>query len=112
MKDMALTAEEAKAQYGDACCAPESDKDTGPKYPWGLGLWLDEAAMKKLGMEGLPQVGTDMMLVAKVRVTGVSSREREGGEKSETTDLQITAMELQPVAQDRMAAAAGKLYGS
>jgi hypothetical protein len=109
MKDMKLTAAEAKAYDGE-CCGP-SGADAGPRYPWGLELYLHDEVLKKLGMATLPAVGTELVLQAKVHVTGVSMRERQGGEKSQTLDIQITSMELAAPAGDVLGRAAKKLYG-
>lgn len=111
LKDMALTAEEAKAEYGD--CAPcstggDSD-DNAPKYPWGLSLCMDETVLAKLGI-GLMPVGTEFVLTAKVTVTGTSSRDRLKGKPSQDMDLQITSLDLSSIQADRMAASASKLY--
>jgi hypothetical protein len=108
LKDMALTAEEAKSSdYG--CCVSEGEEDKGPKYPYGLELSLRSEAMKKLGM-GLMPVGTEVIVMAKATVTGTSSRQRQGGEAFEDMDVQITALDLTPVQADRMAKAASRMY--
>jgi hypothetical protein len=112
MKDLALTAKEAKAEYGDcAPCTAGSDADDGPRYPWGLSICLDTGTLEKLGI-GLMPVGTELTIMAKATVTGTSSRERIKGDKHEDMDLQLTAMDLfQTVtADDRTAKAASKLY--
>jgi hypothetical protein len=109
LKDMALTAEEAKAQYGD-CCAPESgEDDNAPKYPWGLSMCLGDETLAKLGI-GLMPVGTEIMVMAKATVTGTSSRQRQSGDNSQDMDIQITALDLAPSQVDPMQKAAGKLY--
>lgn len=90
MIDLKLDATEAKSTGMDCC---EGDENQ-PKYPYGTVLYLDEIVMKKLGMEKLPEVGSEMTLTAKVKVVGVSERERLGGEKCQNADLQITEMEL------------------
>lgn len=110
MKDMALTAAEAKSSEYGPCCV-EGEEDAGPKYPYGLELCLRGEAMKKLGM-GLMPVGTELIITAKAIVTGTSSRERQGSEPSEDMDVQITALDLTPTQADRQAAAAKKLYPS
>lgn len=90
MKDLTLTADEAKNQ--DYCCGPDDDEN-GPKYPWGTSLYLSNVVLDKLGITEQFEVGSTMTLMAKVKVTGVSSRENQKG-VDKTVDLQITAMEL------------------
>lgn len=112
MKDLALTAAEAKAEYGE--CAPSTamdDDDDAPRYPWGLSICLDTGTLEKLGI-GLMPVGTELNIMATVTVTGNSSRARLKGKDSQDMDLQITAMDLfQTVTPDgRQAKAAKKLY--
>lgn len=108
MVDLKLTADEAKHEYGPV----SSDADDAPKYPYGTTLYLNEDVMKKLGMETLPAVGSEMTLTAKVKVVGVSQRERFGGEKCSNIDLQMTDMELGAPAETRTnLERANTLYG-
>jgi len=99
--NMELTAAEAKQETSIA----EAD---GPKYPWGLSICLDDEALKKLGMDKLPEVGTKMRLVAMVDVSGVSSYSSQNSEGHRTLDLQITDMTLSGGETDP----ASVLYGS
>lgn len=108
LKDMALTAAEAKdSDYG--CCAPDGDDSKGPKYPYGLEICLRDESLKKLGM-GLMPVGTVVMITARAVVTGTSSRDRQGSDPSQDMDVQIEALDLTPVQADRMAQSASRLY--
>lgn len=106
LKDMSLTAEEAKEQD---CCAPSTDAKDGPKYPWGLRIDLDDGSMEKLGF-GLMPVGTEIMVTAMARVVSTNSSEREGGDMEQSMGLQIVAMDLGTPNVDRMAKSATKLY--
>lgn len=106
LKDMKLTAEEAKDQ--GYCCEPEAD-DKGPKYPWGLQITLGDETLAKLGI-GIMPVGTEVMIMARATITGASSRERVGGEKHEDMDVQITGLEISSVQADRMGRSADRLY--
>jgi hypothetical protein len=90
MINMQLSASEAKE--ADCGCAPTSD-NSGPKYPWGLAIYLDDDALAKLGITTLPDVGTRMQLTAWVDVTSNSQRQNQDG-KTVTMDLQITDMDL------------------
>lgn len=89
LTSMQLTSDEAKSQM--ACCSPSDDK--GPKYPYGLTIYLDDETLAKLGITDLPDVGTQMTLTATVEVTSNSQRQTQDG-KTVNMDLQITAMEL------------------
>lgn len=109
LKDMALTAAEAKEQYGDRCAGPNDADSDAPKYPWGLSICLGDEALAKLGI-GLMPVGTEVMIMAKATVTGTSSRARQNGDNSQDMDMQITALDLAPTQADPMAKAANKLY--
>lgn len=112
MKDMALSPDEAREMLGSTI--PGSDQEELPKYPWGLSMHLSQEVLEKLAMSGTPPVGAEMMLSAKVIVTGYSRSERQGGEVEECVDIQITAMDLSKSllsAEERHAKAAGKLYG-
>lgn len=64
-----------------------------PEYPWGLMLRCDEETIKKLGLGSLPDVGSSLDLIAKVKVCSVSSNETEKGAMRHI-ELQITDMAL------------------
>src|SRR6185369_6092978 len=66
---------------------PTSMVEDRARYPYGLQLNLDTAALEKLGIaDDLPEVGESYVLVAKVDVTGGSSQ---------SLSLQITEMCLE-----------------
>lgn len=66
-----------------------------PYYPYGLTLELNEDALVKLGIKGLPKPGADLVLQANVCVCNVSAS--EGDEKPRrTVVLQIEEMGLTP----------------
>lgn len=92
LTNMAMSADEAK-EYGGPCVVA-GDAPEGPLYPYGLSLCLNDESLAKLGIDTLPAVGTELLIMAKVRVTGTRSSERQGGEKSNDVDLQITDMAL------------------
>lgn len=100
---MALTAQESKAMT-----TPAANSD-GPRYPWGLRLTLDDVALEKLGLAGLPAVGTALMVHARASVTETAERDTEGGGKERRLELQITdiALAAEPKEGDR----AKTLYG-
>lgn len=92
LTSMAMTADEAK-EYGGPCQVA-ADSPEGPVYPYGLEICLSDESLKKLGITELPPVGTELLVMAKVRVVGTRSSERQGGQKHNDVDLQITDMAL------------------
>lgn len=70
MRSMAQTKSES-----NMACPVEVGKNSGPRYPFGLEISLDDASLKKLGIGELPAVGTYVKLRASARVTNVSSSE-------------------------------------
>lgn len=63
-----------------------------PDYPWGLCIHLDGDEMDKLGIKVMPAVGSEMVLVCKVKVTRTaqSASEYTQGDDTRCIDLQIT----------------------
>lgn len=87
-----------KMAKSDAVPVAESGK--GPHYPWGLRINLDEAAMKKLGMPGMPEAGDECMIHAKGKVVRVSqSADKKRNDRS--MEVQITSMSMDGEAMDR-----------
>lgn len=91
MINMAYTPEEAKEECSSPCATADGE---GPKYPYGLELSLDDAALKKLGITDLPDVGYVMNLKAVVIVTRVSSSQSQDNEAEKNCSMQITDMEV------------------
>lgn len=79
-------------------------------YPYGLQLRLGNDELEKLGLEDLPDVGESIELYAKVKVTSTSSRDQEGGGKSQSVELQITSMCLEGKGADKVKTQAEKIY--
>lgn len=96
MVSMKYTAEEAK-QRGD--CYPEGSNP--PEYPYGLEIRLDDGGLTKLGLSAPPNVGTEMVITAKVTVVSSSQHQRQGGEAEMSSCWQITDMEVGTGATDR-----------
>lgn len=93
MTSMKITAAERKARkdrYKDSPCT----LDGGDTYPHGLRVELNDESLTKLGIKALPDVGGTMQLVATVKITAASQRDREGGVKDRDLTLQITDMTL------------------
>jgi hypothetical protein len=74
-----------------------------PEYPYGLKVELENDALEKLGITSLPDVGTPMVLTARVEVCGVSAYESTDQEKRQSLSLQITDMALAPEPKTRSA---------
>lgn len=89
MVSMKLDRADAK-RYAEPAIAADA-----PAYPWGLNLTLDNETLEKLKLEALPEAGEQLLLVAKVKVTGTSSNDSTDGGKRQTVNLQITDMCLE-----------------
>lgn len=92
-----VSMELTRADRQEMAADSKPSADTGPVYPWGLSLNLDDETLQKLGIEGLPSVGDVLTIQAKVRVTGANANEREvDGEKEvcRSASLQITEMAI------------------
>lgn len=85
MRSMELTKKESS---GGVECSPPT-KDSGPRYPFGLELRLDDVTLNKLGIEPLPKVGAYFKVRAEACVTSVSSSEHTKGSPNRTVCLQI-----------------------
>lgn len=96
-----------KSDREDTKAIGESPAMDQPVYPWGLQVRLDEQSLDKLGLDTLPKVDTERLLIAKVRVVSTSSNEQtQGGEKTHkhrSVELQIVAMALDDVPDDKSA---------
>ena len=90
LKSMKLDREDREKMYPTAA----EGADLGPSYPWGLRLELDNETIEKLGI-ALPEVGKNLMVIARVKVESVSSSENtENGRPKlrRSASLQITEM--------------------
>ena len=80
-----------------------------PMYSYGLCISLGKEELEKLGIEKLPQAGSEMMLTAKAYVKTVrESQEKDGVEQN--VELQICAMAIEPI--DKTGDQADGLYGN
>lgn len=69
----------------------------GPSYPYGLSISLDDESLEKLEVDVTDlAVGSTMVVVAKVKVSSVSSNQSDGGPSRQSVSLQITEMCLEP----------------
>lgn len=87
MKNSEVEPRPADAMYGP---------DRGSDYPYGLRLSLNDDVLDKLGIEKLPELGSEIMLTAKVKVVSREERADQSDEtgKYQCMDLQITDMAL------------------
>lgn len=98
---MKLTKAEAKG---------EEITEDRQEFPFGLTIRLDNDALDKLGMKELPEVGSDLELMAKVEVTEVMQHTRSGEKKPvKGLSLQITDMNL--FKRESPKKAADEIYG-
>lgn len=107
---MKLTSMRLSQREQEAKAEPASVVADKPRYPWGLGLHLDDETLEKLGISELPKVGKTLMISARVDVTGAMEQEMEGAGKHRTAQLQITDMAIGPD-EGEGGDAAEKLYG-
>lgn len=104
MTSMKLSADEAKASM-----SIDTKPGDGPRYPYGLCLYMNTETLKKLGITELPKVGSKLTIVAQVDVTSVGMRQQQDGDEEMNADLQITDMEIKG-AQRSQAELASLLY--
>jgi hypothetical protein len=97
-----------KTQAAEYATAPTTalGEDDGPAYSYGTRLCLDDELLGRLGITGLPAVGTRMQLVAVCEVIGANA-ELMQGETEHRIELQITDMELTP---EQGASVASRMY--
>lgn len=69
-----------------------------PEYPYGLKIDLCNESLEKLQVKELPAVGEKFMVTALVSVCSTSINECCEGEAYKNVTLQITDMELKPLA--------------
>jgi hypothetical protein len=83
-----------------------------PRYPYGLCLSLGKDELEKLGINALPKVGAEMMIMAKAYVKMTRAYETQGEGQDMGIELQITDMEIKgTTAGERQNSAAQSLYG-
>lgn len=95
MKDLARSPEELKKSRDIPVAVAE--RVSGPTYPYGTTMCLEDETLAKLGIKGeLPKAGDTFHLVAMARVTCSSETERTsesgGKETCRRIELQITHM--------------------
>lgn len=93
MSSMKLTSMKRTPAEAKAASEP-SEAKAADSYPYGLEVRLDNDSLENLGITKLPEVDGVHLLVAKVKVTGVSSNQYGSSQKHQTVTLQITDMAL------------------
>mgnify|MGYP001179098700 CR=1 FL=1 len=79
-----------------------------PMYSYGLCISLGDEELEKLGIEKLPEAGSEMMIKAMAYVKNVSERKEQDG-VSQNVELQICAMGIETI--DKSKDRAKGLYG-
>lgn len=82
----------------------------GEDYDYGLRIHLDEDALAKLGIDKV-SVGSDMMMMAKVRIVGYNEGASER-HSHKSAELQITDAALSPAEDADRPSTSRVLYGS
>jgi len=65
------------------------------EYPWGLTINLEDAALTKLGIKELPEVGVECTLRGTGKVTRVSQSASERDKGSRNVEIQLTKIALE-----------------
>ena len=90
LKDMKLS---KKKQEGIPSPV-ETSLDSGPKYPYGLQLRLDEEQIKKLGGLKGAEVGGSVKIIATGDITSMREEARKE-QTSKNVEIQITAIDIE-----------------
>lgn len=96
MVSMAMTAKEAKDEALES--APGGGEQ--PEYPYGLQISMESEQMDKLGMKDMPMTGDEMTITCKVKCTGCSETDMQGGKPERSVTLQITDMMVDQAAAE------------
>lgn len=103
--DMKLSKAEAKEDTKPTAVAKM------PEYPWGTQITLDERALKKLKIDGLPEVGTLCGIDAVGKITGASVTDTEDGGQNRTVTIQIQKIEIEDAGEEESEEAAEDAKG-
>ena len=91
LTSMELSKKEKK-DTGGTMAVPSSP--SGPDYPYGLTIELEDKALEKLGIKKLPATGGTVTIEAKATVRSTSIRAEDGKERRGMT-LQITDLSIE-----------------
>jgi hypothetical protein len=90
LTDLARTPAEMKAKNSPEMVGSSSRE----KYGYGTCITLDAEALKKLGIDELPEVGDEYHIMAVGKVTSVSKNASENNE-STRLEIQLTHLDLE-----------------
>lgn len=102
---MAMVNMKSKPEVEEAAGTIEGDE---PRYPYGLCLHLGNDEIEKLQLTEVPDVGTEVMIMAKAFVKSTSAYDTQTEGLSRSAELQITDMELAPPKKDAAQVMFGK----
>lgn len=85
--DMKYTKAEAKAEAQEY-----SNPSTGPEYPWGLQIRLEDEELSKLGIKALPEIGAEFHFTVVATVQSASQTQMASGKTDRCVSLQITML--------------------
>jgi len=71
-----------------------ANSSSGPDYPYGLTIELEDNALEKLGIKKLPATGGTVTIEAKATVRSTSVRAEDGKERR-SMSLQITDLSIE-----------------
>lgn len=94
MKDMGKMANMKMGKADKKASSPMEVNSSGPDYPWGLQITLDDAALTKLGIKELPDAESEAHIMAVGKVTRVSSTS-EGGKTRRSMEIQIMKLNVE-----------------
>lgn len=77
-----------------------------PKYPYGTSLDFDNALISKFETLQTAEVGDEVTVIAKGKITRKSENEEMDGDKRKNVDIQLTSMDIK--SQDDLAGGFGE----
>jgi hypothetical protein len=89
--DLARTKAELKEEANEAKLGYDGQPDP---YAWGLNFRLESEELGKLGIDKLPEVGSEYHLMAIARVTSVSQSASVGQDDERCVGLTMTMMQI------------------
>ena len=108
LTDLAKTPEEVKRDMPlTSATAPGDEKPSGPLYPWGCCIRLEDDELKKLGMDGdLPPAGAEIpgCYIAKVKSSRPPAEriDSDGKKKVEGACVEVEIQKLGFAAEDEV----------
>ncbi len=105
--DMKMTDAEKADMMSCQPCTP-------PEYPYGLKLCLSEDQIAKLGISGVPAVGSTMSIQANVRVVSAGAREDQDADEpdGQERNLELQIIEMGVDSKKAPDQVAKEMYGA